>query len=1014
MTVQLLDFKFSAVQFNGKAGGYSYNTKPTIYSTGNQLYNCTITDCSNSAYEVDGAIQWDFITKHGGGNVLVTGQKGLLIHDNTLRQTGAPAGMNNNILDAKEGYNQGLKFYNNISYKPEGNGNDWNFHIESWNVTGGFEVYNNKFYGGTQPIDVGGNTNTKGSYAYSWWIHNNLFSISQLQPKQEPNIIGITLESLVEDVIIEKNHFENFPFGVTFGITFNATDHQERIRVNNNLFENVGWKDDGDVYKKWSYAIFLETTQSTSYFKDIYIYNNTIKAAEANPPYAGICFNSIKGPTTNIRIVNNIIMNFYSAPILITQGSPLGNIDYLYDENNIMYGSPAHDNDIFYQGGEYITHLTQVNNIKQDPILVGGTPFDFSLKTGSPAINAGKDVGLTTDFLDRPISGMPDIGAIEYQSATTQTLNYVSSAIADGTPDRLDIIFDQTLANKVPPVSSFTVRVNSGVRTVNSVSISGSSVLLKLYSPVVQGDVVTVAYNKSSTNPIQSISGIQATSISARNVTNNIKAVDPQYVSSSVENATPSILQMNYDLTLANVVPAASAFIVRVNSIVRNVLGVNVSGSSVLLAMSSPVFFGDAIIVAYTKTATNPLQTSLGGQVASFSARSVTNNVKAANPQYVNSSVENATPLVLQMYYDMALAKIAPPTTAFSVKVNSTIRSVRQVSISGQQVLLTLSSPVFNGDTIMVSYLKPTNNPLQGVLSGLADNINNKPVTNKCINVPPSVEIISPLDKASFKANSNITFMANAMDPDGSVALIEFYAGNNKIGAMTQAPFTLALNNLSAGNYQIKAVATDNRNAQSTSSPVSITVYNGKSEDNLPPVVEIVSRRRKSDKFELHSSVTLDAIASDPDGEVTKIEFYRDSIKLYEDDSPPFNYTLNNLETGKYSITAVATDNSNGSAVSAPYIFEVAFTANKNIVTDNIKLYPNPNEGHFSIELNSPVQNTRSEIMITDMTGKEIYRGSMEQGLTKKNIDLAKRKSGIYVLFIKCGESLLTKKIIID
>lgn len=49
-----------------------------------------------------------------------------------------------------------------------------------------------------------------------------------------------------------------------------------------------------------------------------------------------------------------------------------------------------------------------------DPLFRSVT--DFRLKSGSPAINAGTDVGLTTDFLGKPIRGLPDIGAYEFQS----------------------------------------------------------------------------------------------------------------------------------------------------------------------------------------------------------------------------------------------------------------------------------------------------------------------------------------------------------------------------------------------------------------------------------------------------------------------------------------------------------------------------------------------------------------------------------------------------------------------
>jgi hypothetical protein len=43
---------------------------------------------------------------------------------------------------------------------------------------------------------------------------------------------------------------------------------------------------------------------------------------------------------------------------------------------------------------------------------------DYRLRPGSPAINAGVDVGLTTDFLGKPIRGLPDIGEYEFYGAT--------------------------------------------------------------------------------------------------------------------------------------------------------------------------------------------------------------------------------------------------------------------------------------------------------------------------------------------------------------------------------------------------------------------------------------------------------------------------------------------------------------------------------------------------------------------------------------------------------------------
>jgi hypothetical protein len=57
--------------------------------------------------------------------------------------------------------------------------------------------------------------------------------------------------------------------------------------------------------------------------------------------------------------------------------------------------------------------VTYENAVISDPLFVNaGT--DFDIQSLSPAINAGMDVGLTSDYVDSLIVGLPDIGAYEY------------------------------------------------------------------------------------------------------------------------------------------------------------------------------------------------------------------------------------------------------------------------------------------------------------------------------------------------------------------------------------------------------------------------------------------------------------------------------------------------------------------------------------------------------------------------------------------------------------------------
>ena len=102
----------------------------------------------------------------------------------------------------------------------------------------------------------------------------------------------------------------------------------------------------------------------------------------------------------------------------------------------------------------------------------------------------------------------------------------------------------------------------------------------------------------------------------------------PVYVSSVVENATPTILEITFSLTLENtVVPENSAFTVTVAGAGRAVNSVAVSDKKVTLTLASAVANGEAVKVAYTKPETNPLQTPDGLEAPSFAAQDVTNNV---------------------------------------------------------------------------------------------------------------------------------------------------------------------------------------------------------------------------------------------------------------------------------------------------------------------------------------------------------------------------------------------------
>lgn len=86
------------------------------------------------------------------------------------------------------------------------------------------------------------------------------------------------------------------------------------------------------------------------------------------------------------------------------------------------------------------------------------------------------------------------------------------------------------------------------------------------------------------------------------------------------------------------------------------------------------------------------------------------------------------------------------------------------------------------------------------------------------------VALTAPTQGAVFTAPATITFITEAVDPDGGIARIEWYEGSTRIGSAITRPYICTWSNVPAGSYTITAKAIDDRGATATSPPVSVTV----------------------------------------------------------------------------------------------------------------------------------------------------------------------------------------------
>lgn len=91
-------------------------------------------------------------------------------------------------------------------------------------------------------------------------------------------------------------------------------------------------------------------------------------------------------------------------------------------------------------------------------------------------------------------------------------------------------------------------------------------------------------------------------------------------------------------------------------------------------------------------------------------------------------------------------------------------------------------------------------------------------------NVPPSVSLTTPVADTVFSAPAGITLSAAATDADGSVAKVEFFNGEAKLGEATVAPYDYVWRDVASGVYVLTVRATDDAGAVGLSDPVSIRV----------------------------------------------------------------------------------------------------------------------------------------------------------------------------------------------
>lgn len=198
-------------------------------------------------------------------------------------------------------------------------------------------------------------------------------------------------------------------------------------------------------------------------------------------------------------------------------------------------------------------------------------------------------------------------------------------------------------------------------------------------------------------------------------------------------------------------------------------------------------------------------------------------------------------------------------------------------------------------------------------------------------NMGPLVALTQPQQCAVYNAGASIALRADALDTDGRVERVEFYAGSTLIGSVNNPnlytdstnSYSFTWVNVPAGRHVITVLAYDNRGATAISSGLDVEV----SPPPSPPSIRLTAPAT-GDVFQANALLRIAAEASSPSGYITRVDFYRNGELLGMAAIPPYEIELSgNKPLGEMTLTARATDNS-------------GMTATSNAVTVNIVSLP--------------------------------------------------------------------------
>ena len=604
---------------------------------------------------------------------------------------------------------------------------------------------------------------------------------------------------------------------------------------------------------------------------------------------------------------------------------------------------------------QFFAGATLIGTSTTSPFSLAWTPTSAGAVTLTATVT--DPIGTTATSAGVAVTvGTGPVVAITAPSAGNIAVNTTNTILATATSAAGNIATVQFFANSVSigTASTFPYSVSWTPTSAGSYSLTARATDLAGNISTSAGVAITVT---TSLAPTVAISSPTAGSTVPINVATTLTATTSTPVGSitSVQylaGGTPIGTSTTSPFSLAWTPATAGA--VSLTATVTNSLGTQTTSAAVavtvgtgpVVSITSP---GASTITVNAPTTILATATSAASTVASvqFKVNGVAINTVSTFP-YTTSW----TPTVAGSYLLTALATDAAgnQTTSSSVALTVSGSVAPTVSITAPAAAATL--PINVATTLTVSAASPvgsvssvqyfagatligtsTTSPFSlswtpttaGAVSLTATVTNNigTSATSAAVSVnvgtAPTVTITGPGSSTAVPVNTaqTVTAVASGSAP---IATVQFFANGVALGADTAFPYAASWTPTATGSYALTALATDTSGNQTTSATVTVTVSSPT--PGLPSISVVTPPTGTT--FTVNQPVVLSAIASDPDGTVSLVEFLDGTLVVGSKATAPYFTTYTPTTTGAHSFTAVVTDNAGNRVTSAASAVTVA------------------------------------------------------------------------------------------